>query len=123
MKSLLRTLARFFAFAMLGVLVWLAYVTYPYWSALFAPTLTSFSQQNWQAAHRYKRLELAQDFLRTHTHAGMSREEIVTLLGKPDHQTPHSLTYLLSLTAADFMALSFRLDERGRIVQAYIHQT
>ena len=123
MKALSRTLLRLFAFAMLGLMAWLAYGTYPYWSALFAPTLTDFSRQNWQAAHRYKRLDLAQDFLKKQTYAGMGREEVIALLGKPDHQSPHSLTYLLSLTAADFMALSFELDDQGRVVRAYIHQT
>jgi len=123
MKTLLHTLLRLFAFVVSGVLVWVAYLTYPYWSALFAPTLIDFSRQSWQAAHRYKRLELARDFLDKHVPVGMSKEEVVALLGIPDHQTPHSLTYLLSITAADFMALSFHLDERGRVVQAIIHQT
>jgi hypothetical protein len=90
---------------------------------MFAPALTDFSPQNWQAAHHYKRLELAQDFLDKHTYSGMSREAVVALLGKPDHQSPHSLTYLLSFTVADFMALSFELDDQGRVVRARIHQT
>lgn len=119
----MRHVSLIFSLAMLGALAWLAHITYPYWSALFAPTLTAFSQQNWRTAHHYKRLELAQDFLKKHPVTGMHREEVVSLLGTPDYQAPHSLTYLLALTAADFMALSFRLDEQGRVVKAFIHQT
>lgn len=127
MKAGWRTFRRGLLFlpllALAGGLLWLAWGTYPYWSALFAPTLTTFSQENWRAAHPYKRLALAQDFLAQRAPAGMHRDEVVALLGVPDQQTSVSLTYLVALTTADFMALSFRLDERGRVVQAHIHQT
>lgn len=111
------------ALALLGALAWLTHATYPYWSALFAPAQTEFSQQNWQVAHHYQRLELAQDFLKKHPAIGMGKDEVVSLLGTPDQQTPRTLSYLLALTMADFMALTFRLDEQGRVIEAFIHQT
>lgn len=121
--SLLRHIFLILAFGLAGMLAWFALVSYPYWSVLFAPTLTVFSPQNWQAAHHYRRLALARDLLGKHSPVGMSKDEVIALLGAPDQNTPQSLTYLLELTIADFMALSFRLDEHGKVVKAFIHQT
>ena len=53
----------------------------------------------------------------------LHREQVIKLLGKPDTDYGYQLGYFLSITTADFMKLSFRFDDQGRVLKAYIHQT
>lgn len=99
------------------------YATFPVWPSIFSSTPTDFSVENWHAAHKYRREAMAKDFLARHPYLGMHCKEVIRLLGKPDSQSLDELLYFVSVTAGDYMALSFKFESDCRVVRAYIRQT
>jgi hypothetical protein len=116
-------LKRLLAAALLSFIGFIVYVTFPAWSSMFASTPTTFTTENWHGAHKYRREVMAKEFLDRHPYVGMSQDEVIQLLGKPDYQSVGKLHYFVALTAADYIALSFELDSDHRVVKAYLHQT
>lgn len=116
-------LKRLIGVTLLSFASWILFSTFPAWTSIFASTPTTFSPEAWHAANKYRRNVMAQDFLERHHHVGMSREVVIQLLGKPDQESTGKLHYFVALTAADYIALTFDLDQEGRIIKAYLRQT
>lgn len=116
-------LKRLLAASFAGFVGFMLYVTFPAWSSLFASTPATFTSENWQGAHKYRREVMAKDFLDRHPYSGMPQDAVIRLLGKPDQQSAGKLHYFVAITAADYMALTFELDGAGRVARAYLHQT
>lgn len=116
-------LKRLLGAALLGFIAWVLYLTFPEWSSIFASTPATFSAENWQGAHKYRREMMAKDFLARSRYVGMRREDILKLLGKPEQQSDHELHYFVALTIADYMVLTFEIDEGGRVVKAHLRQS
>ncbi len=103
--------------------VFFIYSSYPYWSTVFYPTYSEFTGENWTKSHKFKRLAIAEDFLQKESVENLNRAQIIMLLGKPDTDYGYRMGYLLSITTADFMMLSFVFDENEQVVKVFIHQT
>ncbi|MDT3735915.1 MAG: hypothetical protein ROZ00_06810 [Denitratisoma sp.] len=116
-------LKRLLGAALLGFIVWVLYLTFPEWSSIFASAPATFSAENWQGAHKYRREAMARDILERSLYVGMRREDVLKLLGKPEQQSDRALHYFVALTAADYMVLTFEIDEGGRVAKAYLRQS
>ncbi len=111
------------AVGFLFVLLFFAYISNPYWSGYFEEVYKDFSVENWSKANEHQRLYMAEDFLEKYSIDNLDRQEVVKLLGKPTHDSKDRLDYVLALTLADYMLLSFELSNEGNIIKAYIHES
>lgn len=98
-------------------------LTYDHWSTIFYPEYATYTPENWSNSHTYKRLKIARDFLSKTDLSGLKRDEIISILGKPDLSYPTQIRYFLSHTTADYMALTVTFDDNENVMDAYIHQT
>jgi hypothetical protein len=107
----------------IGFAGFLLVVTFPAWSSLFSSTPTSFTPEAWHDAHQYRREVMARDFMDRQAFIGSVRKDIEGMLGKPDYQDNNRIHYVVAITAADYMLLTFEFDASGRALKAYLHQS
>lgn len=107
----------------LALIVLLMWGASPYWTTIFYPSYSTFSPQNWQQSHTYNRLLIAWDFLQNTSFKKSTRHQIISQLGRPNHDNGHQIDYFLSTTTADFMLLTFTFDDKNQVLKAYIHQS
>jgi hypothetical protein len=84
---------------------------------------TSFSKAAWKATPENDREPMAKDFIANHFHKGMTRAEVVALLGETHPGFPNELQYVVGSVLIDYRMLWIRLDENGKAVDAVIYQT
>ena len=82
-----------------------------------------FSATAWQRAPWDKREPMAKDFIANHFRTGMTRAEVVALLGNPDPGFPQELQYKVGSVMIDYRVLWVELDADGKAVSAKIYQT
>ena len=77
----------------------------------------AFDSAAWKAGTPAVRHRMVDDLLtKTGGLKGMTREEVLTLLGKPDHESAEK-NYLRYVTEY-FMALNIKLDPAGKVIDA-----
>lgn len=114
-----------FLLAVLGIgfIGFMLFVTYPAWSSLFASTPTTFSQEAWRNAHKFRKEAMAVDFMDRQPFIGSHRPEIEAMLGKPDYQGNNRIDYVVAITIADYMLITIEFDSADRAVKAYLRQS
>jgi hypothetical protein len=86
-----------------------------------APPDIPFDQKAWAAADvdtTMARYQMVRDLERKHPLVGMTKSEVVTLLGPPtptDKWRAYDLIYVIGPNEIDFLWLLFKLDEHGRV--------
>ncbi|MEK7524187.1 MAG: hypothetical protein AAB588_04125 [Patescibacteria group bacterium] len=60
-----------------------------------------FKQADWLQASAHERGEMAHDLLKNKLLLGLGKEQVLTLLGKPDKQTPNTWKYYLKWMRTD----------------------
>jgi len=111
------------AVGFLVALLLFAYISNPYWSGYLEEAYKDFTVENWSKANEHQRLYMAEDFLKKYPIDNMDKQEVVKLLGEPNQSSGSRLDYVLALTLADYMMLSFELDAGGKVLKAYIHES
>ncbi len=84
---------------------------------------TQFSANAWRNTPEDKREAMAKDFIANHFRKGMTRAELIALLGTSDPGFPQELQYIVGTAMIDYRVLWVRLDEDGKAVSATIYQT
>jgi hypothetical protein len=82
-----------------------------------------FSPMAWKSTSQDRRQTMAEDFVANHFRPGMSRAEIVSLLGEPDPGFPQELQYVIGTILIDYVVLWVELDDEGKAVSAFIYET
>lgn len=96
------------------------FVTVIAWVLGPATPSTQFSALAWQQTPAAKREPMANDFIARHFRKGMSRAEVVALLGNPDPGNASELWYKVGEVMIDDRMLSITLDEDGNASSATI---
>ena len=84
---------------------------------------THFSASTWQTTDWDKREPMAKDFVTNYFRPGMTRAEIVDLLGKPDPGFRQDLNYKIGSFMNDYRVLWIKLNPEGKASEAVIYQT
>jgi hypothetical protein len=93
-------------------------------SALWRATPpTQFSVQARRSTPQHKREAMARDFVANHFRPGMTRAQLIALLGNSDPGFPQELQYIVGHLMIDYRVLWVRLDDDGKAVSAIIYQT
>jgi hypothetical protein len=108
---------------LLIAVIFLAYISSPYLSGLFSEAAKDFSVEMWAKTDEHQRLYMAEDFLEKYPAESLDRDQVIEMLGKPTMESGDRLNYVLAITLADYMMLTFVLDEQGRVLKAYIYET
>jgi len=120
MRKLLSSIERIL---IILLLLFIIVISYPYWSILFYPNFTQFTSENWHASHKYKRLDMARDYLNNKSLQVSNHQQVIKQFGKPDIIGKNRVSYFLSLTAADYMLLSFIFDKNKYVIKVFIYQS
>jgi len=84
-----------------------------------------FDPTEW-AANQMERYEMVDDLQGSHRLIGLTEEQVIALLGKPDMRSDNSLEYYLGMTPKlipiDGDALTIVLQS-GKVSRCYIHET
>lgn len=110
----------------LSVLIWLViwpivrvYVWPMVWFRLSQRTFDAIAWKQARSSDVSQRLRMAENLLARYELRGMSRAQVIELLGKPDGEDDSILVYLLGPERYGFGVdsewLSLRLDSRGRV--------
>jgi hypothetical protein len=109
------------------------------WSWREAASQNQFSRQIWAASSLSRlgnnpdnpRMRMANNVLKNHLRAGMSRNEVISLLGAPDEPTDRddqAIWYYLGgysggsfLRGSDYLVIEF--DERGKLAAKRIQKS
>jgi hypothetical protein len=98
-------------------------VTVGAWAVWHARPATQFSANAWRDTPEDKREAMAKDFIANHFRKGMTRAEVIALLGNSHPGFPQELQYIVGTVMIDYRVLWVRLDEDGKAVSATIYQT
>jgi hypothetical protein len=93
------------------------------WALWRATPPTQFSAHAWRNTPEDKREAMARDFIANHFRKGMTRAELIVLLGNSDPGFPQELQYIVGTVMIDYRVLWVRVDEDGKAVSATIYQT
>lgn len=102
-------------FALLLATLAVVYRTYIA-SEKFSPTI-------WRMLAEGSREAMARDFVANHFRSGMSRDEVIALLGEPSTGFPQELQYVVGSAFIDYVVLWVVIDEHGNAVRAFIYTT
>jgi hypothetical protein len=83
---------------------------------------TKFSPTVWKVIVEENREAMARDFIANHFRRGMSRAEVVALLGEPNAGF-QELHYVVGSDFIDYVVLWVELNTQGNAVRAVIHTT
>jgi hypothetical protein len=82
----------------------------------------TFHSTLWKTGVQVKRESMAHDFIANHFRPGMTRAEVVALLGEPNTGFPE-MHYIVGNAMIDYVVLWVVLDAHGKTVEAFIYTT
>ena len=82
-----------------------------------------FNPAIWRMLGEDSRELMARDFVANHFRPGMSRAEVIELLGEPSPGFPQELQYIVGSVWIDYVVLWVVLDSNGNAVRAYVYTT
>jgi len=105
----------------LGTFVLINYLDTPFDNRAFDRELWIINYDNYHPDN--PRAEMIYDLKRNHLRAGMTRGEVIKLLGKPDRRNKrHFISYLIGMQGfvADPGQLEFELNDENRVIKFYL---
>ena len=91
---------------------------------LTLPSGQAFQADGWRALAPTKRSAMLRDLLASGICIGLTKAELVALLGRPEFQVVYPrISYQVALTLADTLVLEFMVGDDGRILSAKVRQT
>lgn len=105
----------------LGIFVFINYFDTPFDNRVFDRELWIRNYDNYHPDN--PRAEMIYDLTKNHLRAGMTKGEVIKLLGKPDRRNKrHFISYLIGMQGfvADPGQLEFELNDENRVIKFYL---